>query len=712
MSKLQIFYAEGGRYVSDEYSYASAGDIAFGGELNQTKLYGSQPIYSEPHPFMYISDAVSDANGVLKSQTPVAIERQNINGLTLLFDTAGGTHPKEVNVILMSKTKPNFTNRIETESYSLDMSGKISADGILRGYRIDPETGELVEDAGYMVSGIVSTTGGFTDTFYTRGIDWMSVDATKIGVAAYSMYWYGVRYTAKYKAFSTVEELLTEESGIGSITIDDKGDAQIRLSSFDRYANYILFCMPMSDTSPIVTIDEPITYGDEETEEPTNYVGASTAVPVSDTICAVDIAADDVTSIVVYMTDVNAPYVRHKLTSIYSGTMTLYSEDSIISCDIIEQIDVLSETFPNNICDIVMIEPNGIKYNPLVRQRIEVYQDGRLRGVFFIENVKKLGTNRYSITSHGITGELEKYTFYGDVYKNKDTERLIAEIFETAEIHYIMEDAPIVSKISGHLPISDCKTALRTVLFASGMTLDVSRSPHPRVRYIETLNPITERQITDTLIGESVTEDSPVARIETKTRVYINPDDDSEYSTTAVRCTHKEFGKGYKPIIIIPDQPSLIKRYTAINAAMTGSTANRILWDGTRYYTYSDGEGGTYNSDNWYVDLYPWAVRESTSQAYMSDAVGATIQYDNTMISPENANVIARRCMWWYWRGKTLDAGIVGDVSPGEIVEIEISDGVIFKGTVTQVRYSPVGSRMIQEVVLHGNDHGQNALRL
>ena len=114
MSKLQIFYAEGGRYVSDEYSRASVGDIAFGGEVNLTTLFGSQQIYTEPHPFMYVSDTVSDANGVLESQTSVNIERQNINGLTMIFDPAGGTHPKEVNVVLMSQTAPNFTNLIES----------------------------------------------------------------------------------------------------------------------------------------------------------------------------------------------------------------------------------------------------------------------------------------------------------------------------------------------------------------------------------------------------------------------------------------------------------------------------------------------------------------------------------------------------------------------------------------------------------------------
>ncbi len=713
MSKLQIFYAEGGRYVSEEYSRASVGDIAFGGELNQTTLFGTQQIYSEPHPFMFVSDAVSDANGVLESYTSVKVERQNIDGLTLIFDPAGGTHPKEVNVVLMSQTAPNFTNRIESESYSMDMSGKISADGILRGYRIDPDTGEFIEDAAYMSSGIIVPTGASTDIIRTRGIDWLSGDQTKIGICAYRFKWSGVRNVPVFKAFTSVSELLANDTNnIGSISIDAAGNAEIRLA-FDRYANYIAFCMPASDDVPIVTINEPITYGEAGTAEPTKYVGASIASVVDSPLCTLDIAADEVTGIVAVMTDVNAPYVHHKLTTMYSGTMTEYNEDNIISCDIIEQMDVLSETMPNNTCDIVMIEPGGIRYNPTVRQRIEVYQDGDLRGVFFIDNVKKTGTNRYAISSHGVTGELERYTFYGDVYKNKDAERLIAEIFAAAGIHYIMDGVPFVSKISGHLPISDCKTALRTVLFACGMTMDVSRTPHPRVRYINVINPGTEREITETLVGESVTEESPVARIEMKTRVYINPDDDPDYPPPSSQfCSHKEYGKGYKPVIIIPEQPSLVSRTASINAVMPGSTANRILWDATRYYMYSDGAGGTYNSNDWAVTLWAWAVRELNASAHLSYAVGATIQYDNTMIAPEYGAEIADRCLYWYLRGQILDVGIVDDVKLGENIAVEISDGVVFTGTVTQIRYSPIGNRMIQEVVMRGTDNGSYARRL
>lgn len=711
MSKLQIFYAEGGRYVSDEYSRASVGDIAFGGELNQTKLYGTQPGYTEPHPFMFLSDGVSDADGVLESQTVVNIDQQNINGLTLIFDTAGGTHPKSIGVTLMSKTTPNFTNRIESESYSMDMTGRVSDSGVVRGMRIDAVTGEMTEDADYMSSGIIYARNGITDTIRTQGIDWTVGDLTKTGICTYSLRWSGVRNVPVFKAFTTISELLAGDTSIGSILIDDDGNAQIDIG-YNRFGNYFALCMQKAE-NPIVTVNEEITYGEAHTSTPTEYISASASAEVDDTTCMIAIEAENVTGISVAMLGVNAPYVRHKLTTIYSGAMTMYSADSIVSCDIIEQVDVLSEALPTNTCDIVMIEPRGILYNPSVRQRIEVYRDGCLRGVFFIDNVKKSGRYRYRISAHGITGELERSTFYGDVYQDKDAERLIAEIFGAAGIHHIMEDEPQIKTISGHLPISDCKTSLRTVLFAVGMTLDVSRSPHPRVRRIEVINPSIERRITNTLIGETVTDDSRIARIEMKTRVYINPTENTEHNTTAVAYSHKEYGKGYKPIVIIPDMPSVMRGGMSTRPVMSGSSSNRILWDGTWIYTYTDEETGEeYYTNEWSFVMYPWAVRESIAEVIMSGAIGATINYDNTMISPENAGEIGTRCLGWHGRGKTLDAGIVGDVAPGDHIEVEISDGAVFAGTVTQVRYSPIGNKMIQEVVMCGTDNGPNARRL
>lgn len=706
MSRLQIFYAEGGRYVSDRFNRASVGDIAFGGELNQTTLFGRQRIYAEPNPFMFVSESISNENGVLESHTSVDIDRQDIDGLTLIFDPPGGTHPKYTEVTLVSETIPNFTNKLETESYSMDMTGRISTDGVLHGTRFDPKTGGLVQEAGYAVSGIlINPENAQKDIIRTAGIDWRTADAKKAGIAAFNRKWNGIRAVPVFSAFATLEELQTGSLSIGNITIDDDGNAIINPGN-RMYSRYYAICMPESEKR-IVTIAEEITYGEEKTKQPVEYISASASAFVGETLCELVIAAENVTKIGVSMYGVNAPYVHHKLTTMYSGTISEFHEDDIISCDIIEQIDVLSETLPTNVCDVTLFSAEGIVYNPSTKQKIEVYRDGTLRGVFYFDNVQKIGKCRYAISAHGATGELEKYIFYGDVYKNKNAKRLIEEIFETAGMTCITEDPPMISELSGHMPISDCKSALSTVLFAAGLTIDDSRTPVPRVRYIAAAGKPSDKTIEETLIGETMTNAGKPAHIQMKTRVYINPVENTEYSTVGVEYSHREYGKDYKPITVIPDTPSVYRAFDIDNPVMMGSTANRVLWDGTRQYP----SGDTYTTE-WAVVLYPWAVRESALDIVAENAAGASVLYDNTMIAPENAQDIGMRCLQWNTRDRMLDAGIIGDVETGETIDIEISDGVIFTGTVTQVRYSVFGQAMMQEVTLCGVDNGQNACRL
>lgn len=706
MSKLQIFYAEGGRYVSDDYNRASVGDIAFGGELNQTTLFGSQSVYSGSHPFMFVSDVVSDADGALESQTSVDIKRQDIDGLTLLFDTSGGTHPKAVDVTLVSETTPNFTNKIEAESYSMDMTGRISSDGVLHGVRFDQASGELIQEAGYSVTGIMKiTVNAQNDIIRTAGIDWRTADAKKTGIATYKRKWSGIREVPVFSAFTSIEEFMVGDPAIGQITIDDEGNAIIN-PGYDIYSRYFAICMPESENQ-IVTVAEEITYGETQTKQPVEYIGASASAAVDETACKIEISAKNVSKIIIAFSGVNAPYVRHKLTTMYSGSIREYKEDDIINCDIIEQIDVLSETLPTNVCDITLLSAEGIVFNPSIEQKIEVYRDGDLRGVFYIDNVQKIGKNRYGINAHGATGELEKYIFYGDVYKNKNTKRLIEEIFETANMRCIIEDAPLIAELSGHLPIADCKSTLRTVLFAAGLTLDVSRAQEPHVKYIAADGKSTDKTITETLIGETTDNTSKMAHVQMKTRIYINPVENTDYITSGTEYSHREYGKDYKPIVVIPDVPSVYRALDLDNPVMMGSTANRVLWDGTRQYPSDD----TYTTD-WAFVLYPWGVRESALDIADGNAFGASVVYDNTLIDPETAQIIGMRCWAWNIRDRILNAAIVGDVEPGENVEIEISDGAVFTGIVTQVRYNVFGNKMIQEVTLRGVDNGPNARRL
>lgn len=718
MSRTQVFYAEGGEYLSKAHSRASVGNIALGGELNHTTLFGSQQTAEDDLPYMFVSDQVSDANGELISETALDIERRDIDGMTMIFDPAGGTHPQRVDLWMYSMTQPNFENVLKSQSYEHDMKTRVSESGLKYNTMFDAATGEKITRAGYVTTGLI-----FTELYAsgvvvrTRGIDWRVGNRAIIGVNAYSRTRSGNAYAPVWRKFASVGNMEQSQTEYGIIAIDANGNAEISVSPI-LSAVFIELCVSAdgiaSEDDVIITVGQPITYGDAQTDEPTEAFASKASFPIESAVQYLDYRVKNVSRIEMVFRNVNAPYVRHKLTTIFAGEMILYDTDSIVSCDIIEQIDPISETIPTGTCDLVLFSDEGIRYNPSVRQRLEVYRDGNLRGVYFVDNVTKSGGRRYTINAHGWTGELGKYTFYGDVYKDVYLSGLVSEIFAAAGMPYTIDTDTIPIKVvSGYIPITDCKTALRMLLFSVGAYVDANRRTCPHVRGLDVDDRYTDTMIDNALIGEKITEQSRVSAIEMTARTYTDQyDAGNTHVPTWKVYSSEEYGKGYKPIVILPSEPSVVWRNDSSIGLMTGSTATRILWDGTLYYAHVDDQGNQYYSNDWAVSLYPYIVRETAYSVTVQGQSGASIRYDNTMMSPENIEAVGARCLAWYMRGSVLDVGIADDVKVGENIGIVISDGEEFAGTVTQIRYSAVGNRMIQEVVLRGFDNGPYARRL
>lgn len=718
MSRTQVFYAEGGEYLSKAHNRASVGNIALGGELNHTTLFGGQQTAEEELPYMFVSDQVSGANGELVSETALDIERRDIDGITMIFDPAGGTHPQRVDLWMYSMTQPNFENVLKSQSFERDMRTRVSESGLQYNTMFDAATGEKITRAGFVTTGLI-----FTELFAsgvvirTRGIDWNVGNRAFIGVNVYARTMSGNAYAPIWRKFASVENLMKSATEYGAITIDANGNAEISISPV-LSASFIELCVSAdsiaSEDDVIITVGQPITYGEDQTEEPTESFASKAAFPIESAVQFLDYRVKNVSRIEMEFHGTNAPYVRHKLTSIYAGEMMLYDTDSIVSCDIIEQIDPIAETIPTGTCDLVLFSDVGIRYNPSVRQRLEVYRDGDLRGVYFVDNVTKSGGRRYTINAHGWTGELGKYTFYGDVYKDVYLTGLVGEIFAAAGMPYTIDTDTIPIKVvSGYIPITDCKTALRMLLFSVGAYVDANRMACPHVRGFDVDDRYTDADVTDVLIGEKITEQNSVASIELTARTYTDQYDTAQTQTPTRKVySWEDYGKGYKPIVIIPSEPSVVWRTDSNIALMIGSTATRILWDGTLSYLYTDDQGNQYYSDKWAVSLYPYNVRETAYSVTAQGLIGASIRYDNTMMAPENIETIGARCLAWYMRGSVLDVGIAADVQVGKNISVVLSYGEEFSGTVTQIRYSAVGNRMIQEVVLRGFDNGSYARRL
>lgn len=426
---------------------------------------------------------------------------------------------------------------------------------------------------------------------------------------------------------------------------------------------------------------------------------------VSDAALYIDIAAENVSLIKIEAGKMNLPYARLKIANIFCGKILRIS-DEIMACDIIEQINPISEYLPYNTCDITMRNSSGIVYDETKRQTFEVYHNGKLRGVYFAYGILSITDSTTKYMCYDCIGLLEKYVFLGDVYNEISVEELVDKIFSSAGIEEMKPKSfPNTGyKVSGWIPITTCRNALWMVLNAYGWCANTARR-----RRIEILNydihPLSISSnisnTADAAFGYSLTDRDYVTSVEVKFSKYYIPS--ASEGRTSKRYSWEDYGKGITPIYIEMEEPSSYDRYTPARV-LEGSTANRMIVDGTIEYLYQDENGNQYYSNEWHLDVYLYKIREGQKVRIWSDKDdGLRVSYsDNTLMSEYCAGIYATRALTWLRSKKNIIARITKDTEPGEKIRINILNGKYVSGFVTECRYSLIGSKIFMEVAVSG----------
>lgn len=424
---------------------------------------------------------------------------------------------------------------------------------------------------------------------------------------------------------------------------------------------------------------------------------------VSDAALYIDIAAENVSLIKIEAGKMNLPYARLKIANIFFGKILRIS-DEIMACDIIEQINPISEYLPYNTCDITMRNSSGIVYDETKRQTFEVYHNGKLRGIYYAYGKIDINDNTTKYTCYDCIGLLEKYAFLGDVYDGITIEELIGEIFTSAGLNEMKPDIlPDTGKnVSGWIPITTCRDALWMVLNAYGWCVNTARRKKVEILKYD-IHPLSiSTGITNTTysaFGYNLTDLDYVSSVDVKYYKYYVPKND--YTTR--RYSSDIYGKGYKPIYVDMLEPS--KHTGSYPRLMEGSTANRMLVDGTIEYTYVDEEGNQFYSDDWHLDVYIYNKNEGIKIKVWGDTDdGLRVSFDgNTMMSEYCAGIFSARAITWLRNKKKLIARITKDTAPGELIRVFILGGDKVSGIVTECRYSLIGSKIYMEATIVGS---------
>lgn len=198
-----------------------------------------------------------------------------------------------------------------------------------------------------------------------------------------------------------------------------------------------------------------------------------------------DALVEDYRKIVITFYGTSLPNRYLKLTEIKYGVQKTFSDDSVISAQILEEVDPISAElsintleFTAHTTDFALLDPSGIYGLLQQRQVIEASIDGTAFGTFFLDEPESEDNDTTTFKCIDFIGVIDATEFMGGMYADKNVGALISEIMDSAgvEVSEYQIAAAVASKtVSGYIPICTHREALRQVAFATGAIVDCSR---------------------------------------------------------------------------------------------------------------------------------------------------------------------------------------------------------------------------------------------
>ena len=218
----------------------------------------------------------------------------------------------------------------------------------------------------------------------------------------------------------------------------------------------------------------------ENTFEPDNY----------DYFCEDTVA--NYRKIIITFYSTNLPYRYVKLYRILYGKAVLFDGDSLISANLLEQVNLLSDEITINTLDFVVysqddkfniLNPQGVYATLQQNQQLNVYKvtedETTSMGTFYIDNWQSKNDNKMEFRGIDIVGLLDKTTYDGGMYTNILSQNLIADIMQSAgydNSYYSIESSLQNISLTGYIPVCTHREALQQVLFTIGGVANCART--------------------------------------------------------------------------------------------------------------------------------------------------------------------------------------------------------------------------------------------
>lgn len=243
---------------------------------------------------------------------------------------------------------------------------------------------------------------------------------------------------------------------------------------------------------------------------------------------------------------VNMPFAHLHLKGIEWGYYRDFTANELRSVSIKQEIDPLSAELSSNYCDIKFDFQKNIDFQFKKRQPIIAYKDGKLIQKAFIQSAKQISKNAWSVECGDYIEILAESTFVGDLYFKKEAVELIGEIFNAAKVPYKIDPVFNGVTVSGRIPYTDCREALKEVVFAIGAIVDTSGE---EVVSIKTATESVSQKIPrERIIGSQKFEEKPIiSSVEVFSTEYFESEKEFNYENKS--------GERQENLLLVFDNP-------------------------------------------------------------------------------------------------------------------------------------------------------------
>ena len=278
---------------------------------------------------------------------------------------------------------------------------------------------------------------------------------------------------------------------------------------------------------------------------------------------------------------------------------------------------------------------------------LQYYRENLLRSTYYVQSIKRIGDDKYTISADSAMGLLMKRLHVGGIYTGQTVKEVVNEI--CGNIPILVKTVFADTKLYNWLPYckppkSSARNNLAQVLYVIGAALTTDNNGVLRVE------PLWDG------ISSSIGE----------TRMYFDGSVETEKPISAVTVTEHQYiaGTDEKELFSGTSQQGDIITFSEPMHSLT-ATGFTILESGANYAKISSGSGSLKGK------TYIHNTRLVTQTVTENAAENVKSVTDATLVSLVNSSAVAKRLADYYKCRETITNGIVsGQEKPGHVVSV------------------------------------------